>query len=525
MIKCLRANVLLDGWTLFGGMPVLNLFEYLEDTAVRLPDKPAFCDGARTFTFGELWQFARRCGAAVARRVDGINRPIAVLTGRTAVTAAAFQAVLASGNYYAPVDEAMPRARMEAILDQLKPPLLLWAPGQEKAAEALAHLCPVLNVEDAAGEAPDDGLLERRRAQVLDVDPAYAIFTSGSTGTPKGIVCHHRGVIDLTEWLARAGQFTRDDVLGNQAPFYFDGSVKDVYMTLKCGCTCHILPKKLFMFPKLLIDALNENKVTTLAWATSAVHLVAASGVLRQHRPEHLSKVLAGGEALQAKALNAWREALPEVRYINLYGPTETTVDAAWYEVDRDFADGEPIPIGVPCRNTQLLVLGEDLRPVPDGQVGELCIRGTGLACGYYGDWEKTRAAFIQNPLNPHYPDRIYRTGDLGYRGTDGLLYFAARQDGQIKHMGYRIELGEVETALNGLDGMEAVCFFDQGRDKIVCVCRTQLTDQEIAGAVRDRLPRYMQPNIYRRVEAIPYNANGKIDRVRLKEAYFSEIR
>lgn len=502
---------------------MLNLLEYLEGSARRLPGKPAFCDEGRAFTFGELWDFARRCGAAIARRVNAVNRPIVVLTGRTAVTAAAFQAVLASGNYYAPMDEAMPAARMEAILNQLQPPLVLYAPGQEEAAARLAPLCPTLNVDEGAGEAPDDNLLEYRRARVLDVDPAYAIFTSGSTGTPKGIVCHHRGVIDLAEWLAQAGRFTGDDVLGNQAPFYFDGSVKDVYMTLKCGCTCHILPKKLFMFPKLLIDELNRKKVTTLAWATSAVHLVASSGVLRQYRPEYLTKVLAGGEALQAKALNVWRSALPKVRYINLYGPTETTVDAAWYEVDREFADGESIPIGTACRNTELLVLGEDLRPVPDGQVGEICIRGTGLACGYYGDWDKTRAAFIQNPLNPNYTDLIYRTGDLGYWGEDGLLYFAARQDGQIKHMGYRIELGEVETALNGLDGMEAVCFFDRERDKIVCVCRTALTDKEIVGAIREKLPRYMQPNLYRRVDTMPYNANGKIDRVRLKEEYFGE--
>ena len=502
---------------------MLNLLEYLEETAARLPDKPAFCDENRVFTFGELWDFARRCGTAIARRVEGVNRPVAVLAGRTAVTPAAFQAVLASGNYYVPVDEAMPAARMEAVLRQLQPPLLLYAPGQEKAAGRLAHLCPALNVDEGAATAPDDELLAGRRAQVLDVDPAYAIFTSGSTGAPKGIVCHHRGVIDLAEWLARAGRFTQEDVLGNQAPFYFDGSVKDVYMTLKCGCTCHILPKKLFMFPKLLVEALNEKKITTLAWATSAVHLVASSGVLEQHRPEHLNKVLAGGEALRAKALNVWRRALPEVRYINLYGPTEATVDAAWYEVDRDFDDGSPIPIGTACRNTQLLVLGEDLRPVADGQVGELCIRGSGLACGYYGDWEKSRAAFIQNPLNPHDPDTIYRTGDLCYRGADGLLYFAARQDGQIKHMGYRIELGEVETALNGLAGMEAVCFFDPDRDKIVCVCQTALTDKEIVGAIRETLPRYMQPNLYRRVEAMPHNANGKIDRVRLKEEYFGE--
>jgi len=504
----------------------LDLLGYLERTARRLPDKPAFCDRGRSFTFGELWGSARRCGAAIARRVEGTSRPVAVLTGRTAVTVAAFQAVLASGNYYVPVDEAMPSARMDAILDQLQPSLLLYAEGQEETARRLARFCPILNVDEGAAEAPDDALTQGRRERVLDVDPAYAIFTSGSTGTPKGIVVSHRSVIDFIEWMADACGFGEDDVLANQAPFYFDLSVKDLYLTLKCGATCHILEKKLFLFPLPLLREVERVGATALVWATSAFHLVANSGALERCRPQTLDKVILGGEALGAKQLNIWRAALPEVQYTNLYGPTEVTVDCTWYPIPRDrtFADGEAVPIGTACRNMEVLLLDGELRPVPDGQVGEICVRGTGLANGYFGDWDKTRAAFIQNPLNPWYPDRLYRTGDLGYRGPDGLLYFAARRDNQIKHMGYRIELGEVETALGGVQGMAAaVCFFDPGRDKIVCVCQTALTDREIVEAIREKLPRYMQPNLYRRVEAMPYNANGKIDRVRLKEEYFGE--
>ncbi len=178
----------------------------------------------------------------------------------------------------------------------------------------------------------------------------------------------------------------------------------------------------------------------------------------------------------------------------------------------------------------------EDLQPAADGEIGEICVRGLGLAKGYFGDWDKTAAAFIQNPQNSSYPDRIYRTGDMGYWGSDGLLYFCARKDNQIKHMGYRIELGEVETALHGLSDIEeAICFFDQAQDKIVCVYQAKASkapagseaqtasSATIAQALRKELPRYMQPNIYRRVEKMPYNANGKIDRVRLKREYEAE--
>lgn len=167
--------------------------------------------------------------------------------------------------------------------------------------------------------------------------------------TPKGIVIAHRSVIDFTEWMADACQFTHQDVMGNQAPFYFDLSVKDIYLTLKCGATTHIIPKKDFLFPTLLMDFLEEKKVTALVWATSAFHLVANSGVLEKKVPSHLRTVILGGEALQAKQLNRWRAALPAVQYTNLYGPTEVTVDCTWYPIQREFADGERIPIGRPA--------------------------------------------------------------------------------------------------------------------------------------------------------------------------------
>jgi amino acid adenylation domain-containing protein len=501
-----------------------NVLEYLEGTAARFPDKPAFVDEGECFTFARLLSCARGLGCALAGLTPRRNAPVAVLVERSAAAVAAFQGVLCSGNFYVPLDSQMPLARMESILTTLSPAALVYPRALEGTARALAAFCPILCQEEGFAHPVQADLLAACRAGVLDTDPVYGIFTSGSTGTPKGIVCHHRGVIDLAEWLAEAGRFTEEDVLGNQAPFYFDGSVKDLYMTLKCGATCHILPKKLFMFPKLLVEKLDQEGVTTLAWATSAFHLVAASGVLEQYRPSHLTKVLAGGEAMLARDLNIWRRALPQVRYINLYGPTETTVDAAWYEVDRDFADGEPIPIGLPCRNKEILLLDEGLRPVTDGQIGELCIRGLGLAKGYFGDWDKTRGAFVQDPRNPYYPDLIYRTGDLALRGADGLLYFSTRRDGQIKHMGYRIELGEIETALSGIPGLDEVaCLFDQERDKLLCAYTGGEDPKQLAKAARDLLPRYMVPNAYHHLEEMPHNANGKIHRVKLREELLHE--
>lgn len=497
-----------------------NVLEYLEQTAARFGEKTAFADEKESLTFGQLLDRSRRLGTYLARRVPKNRTPIAVLADRCVASPVAFLAALQCGCCYVPLDPQMPRQRLESILEQLEPPVVLYDDAQAKLADSLQGRYPLEPIAAHVEEEPDDALLAERRAAVLDTDPVYIIFTSGSTGVPKGIVCHHRGVIDLAEWLARAGEFTAEDVLGNQAPFYFDGSVKDLYMTLKCGATCEIIPKKLFMFPKLLVEYLNEKGVTALQWATSAFHLVAASGVLKDYAISGLRKVLVGGEAMRAPDLRAWRQAMPDTAYINLYGPTETTVDAAWYRVDREFSDEEPIPIGRACANKELFLLDEQLRPVAPGQPGELCIRGSGLAHGYYGDPEKTAAAFIPDPRTSHYPERIYRTGDMAVK-RDGLFYFLSRRDGQIKHMGYRIELGEIEVALHGIDGVEAaVCLFDEDRDRIVCVYAGTPDTKGLAKAMRQAVPKYMLPNIYVQLDRLPYNGNGKVDRVLLKEKY-----
>ena len=499
-----------------------NVLAYLEETAERFPDKPAFSDGELELTFSRLRRYAQGVGTALARRSPRHNAPVCVLVQRSAAAAAGLLGALYGGCFYVPIDSQMPLSRMEAIFTALSPAALLYPAALEETAQSLARFCPILELESGFQTPADPVLLARRREGVLDTDPAYVIFTSGSTGVPKGIVISHRSVIDFVDWFVQAGAFTWEDVLANQAPFYFDLSVKDIYTALKTGATVHIIPQSLFLFPLPLVRFLEEKRVTALAWATSAFHLLAASGALEREAPTHLRTVLLGGEALQAKYLNRWRRALPHVRYVNLYGPTEVTVDCAWYPIQREFADHEPIPIGRPCPNKEIVLLDEQLRPVPPGQPGEICVRGIGLAKGYFGEWDRTRAAFLQDPRNPHYPDLLYRTGDLAVMDGEGVLTFLSRRDGQIKHMGYRIELGEIETALTALPQVEeAVCLFDGERDKILFVYSGE-ESPEVARQARALLPRYMVPNLYRWRDRLPHNPNGKIDRAALRAEYLS---
>ena len=489
-----------------------NVLEYLEAAAARHPEKTAFSDENGALTFAALRERALRIGAALSGL--GQNRPVAVLAGRDTATVAALLGVLYSGNFYVPLDAAMPEARLGAILEGLRPAAILSPEGRGGAYGK------ALSFAEAAAAAPANGI----PGGVLDVDPAYMIFTSGSTGTPKGIAVSHRSVIDFADWYAEETGVTAEDVLGNQAPFFFDLSVKDLYTTLKTGAQTRILSKKGFLFPTLLLEEMNRAGVTVINWSTAAFHLAAASGVLEQHPPRKLRLATLGGEALMASPLNRWRAAAPEAVFYQLYGPTEVTVDCCYYRVDRPFAEGEPIPIGRAIPNKQVLLLREDGSPAPAGETGEICVRGTGLALGYWGDGEKTAAAFVQNPLNPNYPDRLYRTGDLARQGEDGLLYFLSRRDGQIKHLGYRIELGEVETAVCAEAGVtEAACFHDTRKDRIVCFFAGEAEGRALGVALGKRLPRYMIPNVFRRLDALPRTPGGKLDRRAMQETYYGK--
>ena len=368
----------------------------------------------------------------------------------------------------------------------------------------------------------DHGILAKIREQIIDLDPVYSIFTSGSTGVPKGVVISHRGMIDLADWLVETFEFTDQDALGNQTPFYFDGSVKDICICLKSGATLNVIGKKYFTFTKHLMPFLNDRHITAILWATSAIVMVGNSDILNIALPEHLRLVTFAGEAMPAKQLRTWQQKLPNVRFVNLYGPTEITVDCTYFDVTRQYADDEYIPIGRACRNMQVIVLKDDDTEAAEDEVGELCVRGSGVALGYYGNRAKTDEAFVQNPLNPLYNDIIYRTGDLVKPEADGNLVFVSRKDFQVKHKGNRIELGEIEVAVNAIEGVtNAVCIFDREQDKLVLYYTTvDGQPMDIINLVKERIPVYMFPEVVNHLVQMPYNLNGKIDRIELKKQY-----
>lgn len=491
----------------------INVLEYLENTVEKRPEKVAFTDGVNSLTFRQTSDAAKSIGTFLS--INGYYRePIVVCMRKHPETISAFFGVVYSGCSYAPFDDEIPRHRIEMILEQIRPRAAICDEYMLGYLSGIAYSCPLYSYADVCRTPVDEERLEQIREKTIDIDPIYTVFTSGSTGTPKGVVACHRSVIDYIESLSNTLRFSEDTIFGNQAPLYVDACLKELYPTLKFGATTHLIPRNLFMFPLKLVEYLNEHKINTICWVVSALTMISSYDTLERAIPEHLRLIAFAGEVFPIPHLNKWRSALPRARFVNLYGPTETTGVACYYEVDREFLPDQTLPIGKPFRNTEILLISGDNRISAPGESGEICIRGTALTLGYYGDFERTLDAFVQNPLNSYYPELIYRTGDIGKYNEFGELTFLSRKDHQIKHMGHRIELGEIEAVAAKLEGVNsACCVFDVERKKIVLFFTGTPSNAQFAAYLKETLPRYMVPQSILQIDEMPLTLNGKIDR------------
>ena len=499
-----------------------NVLEYFERTCPRFPDKPAVVDRERTLSFSELRRQALALAGLIAQRTSQRSQPVAVFLPKEADAVVSFLGILYTGNCYAPMDVKSPGVRVKRILDHLNPVVVITKPALR---QTLLDLGVSLERLLVLGEAPGCSVPAGAviPSDVIDTDPAYIIHTSGSTGVPKGVVICHRGIIDYIDWARDCFGIDENCVIGNQAPFYFDNSTLDLYLCFACGATLHLIPEELFAFPVRLLEYVRRTALNFVFWVPSVLVNVANLKALDSVPCDGLKKILFAGEVMPARQLNYWRQRLPGALYANLYGPTEITVDCTFYIVDREFKDDEAVPIGVACRNTDVLVLNEQNRPAVVNEPGELCVRGSSLALGYWNNPEQTAKAFTQNPLNPHYPDLIYHTGDLVFRNERGEIMFIGRKDFQIKHQGYRIELGEIETAVLALPEIENACvLYHQGKKEITLFfeSKVKLGPADIRPRLMERLPKYMFPTVFHQLDVLPRNANGKIDRPALTETW-----
>ncbi len=461
---------------------------------------------------------------------------------------------LKAGCMHVPIDSASPAARIARILESCQTRWILAAgPVLSLLEELLAdeRFRGTISVGWLGSERVETkafqpafsrGDLERASASTIPqecepADPAHILFTSGSTGAPKGVVITHSNVTAFVTWALKHFGVDHTDRVSGHTPFHFDLSTFDIFGAFAAGAELHLVPPAVALLPPKLVEFIRNSQLTQWFSVPSVLNYVAKFNALRQGDFPSLRRVLWCGEVLPTPALIYWMKHLPHVRFTNLYGPTEATIASSYYDVPACPQNSqEQIPIGRACGGEELLVLDEDFDPVMPKHIGHLYIGGAGLSPGYWRDAEKTAGAFLSDPRRSNTPDalsiankngRLYRTGDLAWQDESGCTYFVGRADTQIKSRGYRIELGEIETALNSCEALQecavvAIQTESFGGWMICCAYvprnGVHVTQAFLRKHLEKLVPGYMLPVRWMQYPALPKNANGKIDRPRLKE-------
>ena len=503
----------------------INLIELFEETVKRYPQKVAVIDKDREITFSALHQQSLRLASRLISMGIAQNKPVGVFLDKSIESVYANLGILYAGDFYMNLDIKTPAERIRNIIQLVEPAAIISTTRQIKPIEGIIPSTTQVILLDEADETADVDAtaILRRLSTIIDTDPSCIINTSGSTGTPKGVVLNHKSFFDFIEWAIDTFHFGDDLVMGSLSPIVFDIYSFELCMLMAKASTLVVLPAHLAAFPAKILEVLEQHKVNFLFWVPTIMVNIANMDLLSAFKLDSLKTVWFAGEVFPTKQYNYWHHHLPQTTFANLYGPIEITLDCTYYIINKEIPDEEPLPIGYPCRNTDILVLDDEDRLVKEANVeGELCVRGTSLAMGYYNNPEKTAAAFVQNPLNKAYPEVIYRTGDIVCYSEEGLIMFKGRKDNIVKHQGYRTDLGEIEhVIINTLKLVKNGCIvYNQAEKQITLFyeAEEEVPVTEFRLSIGKVLPKYMIPTAYHRLEQLQRNANGKIDRLFYKK-------
>jgi amino acid adenylation domain-containing protein len=483
--------------------------QLFEDQVRRTPDAVALVFEDTRLTYAQVNRRANQLAHYLRHLGTGPEVPVGICVERSPEMVIGMLGILKAGGAYVPMDPTNPRERLALMLEDTQVPIVLTETHLEGRLRAARATQRIRLDDDWARIARESTANPTNRATPENL--AYVIYTSGSTGRPKGVLLEHSGLRNqVVGWAEHFDIDSHDRVL-QFLSFGFDGSIVEFFPALVSGASLHLIPQELTLSLSKLHDVLQERSITVLTMTPSVLKVLPADDL-----PD-LRVVIAGGERCTRDVVARWA---PDRRFANVYGPTEASVTTTWYEVGEPQNETENIPIGRPFPNVQIYVLNKDMSPVPIGAPGELYIGGVGVGRGYLNRPDLTSERFIPDPFDETPGARLYRTGDRVRYWPDGNLEFLGRYDRQVKVRGFRIELGEVEAALNAQSSVrEAVAVVyekDGGKSHLAAYVVPENVDdfdvEDLREALESRLPRYMIPSSYVKMEALPLTASGKVD-------------
>jgi surfactin family lipopeptide synthetase A len=505
----------------------VTLHEVFEAQVARTPDATAIiCEHDKTFatatlTFAELNTKANQLAHKLRAAGVGPETIVGLIVERSFSMIVGLLGILKAGGAYLPIAPDNPPDRIRYLLADANVRVLLT---QQKTASLVPFDGQTINLEDPGIY---EGPAENPVHQTCPENLAYVIYTSGSTGRPKGVMIEHRSVVNRLHWMQSAYPIAPGDVILQKTPYYFDVSVWELFWWSMTGATLAFLRPGGEKIPMLLVDAIKRHRITTMHFVPSMLNAFLEYLDGRDASTfaglATLRRVFASGEALMPAHVRKFNQLLvahTPAHLINLYGPTEATVDVTYFDCPTD-NDFERIPIGRPVHNTRLHIL-KDGQSAPIGETGELCLAGVQVARGYLNNLALTAEKFTSHPGHPG--ERIYRTGDIARWLPDGNVEYLGREDHQVKIRGLRIELGEIENTIREFPGVsDCVVVVKRYSESVILIVaylveRTAVDASTLKDYLKQRLPDYMVPTHFERIDTIPLTPTGKADRKALPE-------